>query len=121
MNVSTTVRFDDHAFINCCAVRDALSISAEPSDSAVSVNTCRENKDAVHLNGQGPRKWDSSAEGTRLRLDSLAVLNLPAAEKEPSASLQANGGPGKWSRRSMGVRRTFAAAKDLIHALLPQF
>jgi hypothetical protein len=34
---------------------------------------------------------------------------------------QANEELGKWSHPSMGVRRTFAAATDLIHALLPQF
>lgn len=33
---------------------------------------------------------------------------------------RANRELGKWSHRSMGVRRTFAAEKDLIHALLPR-
>jgi len=90
MNVSSTARLDSQAFLNshCHAARYPLPISTELFDSSVSGNTYREDGDPVYLSGQDRHRRDPSAEAPKLRIGSVAALNLPVAEKEPSASPQ---------------------------------
>jgi hypothetical protein len=133
MKLTGNTHSDNEARVDLSAraERDPLSANAELSGRALFANTSYEDENAVNLvdlNGQDPRRPTRLVETKGLRINSLATPNSPFLNGETSTSrhltqndivvLAGERGTWQWSLRSTGVRRTFAAEKDLTHELL---
>jgi hypothetical protein len=88
MKVTIIASFDNHASVDssCRAASYPLLAHDESSEDAVSLNTSREDDDAVHLNGQDRENRTPPVELSAFRSDSLAASNSPSLDRESSSA-----------------------------------
>ena len=86
MNVTIIASFDNHASVDSSwsAASYPLLANDESSEGAVSLNTSRENDDAV-LNGQDRENRTPPVELSAFRSDSIAASNFTSLDRESSS------------------------------------
>jgi hypothetical protein len=86
VKVTIIASFDNHASVDssCRAASYPLLANDESSEGAVSLNTSRENDDAV-LNGQDRENRTPPVELSAFRSDSIAASNFTSLDRESSS------------------------------------
>jgi hypothetical protein len=88
MNVTIIASFDNHASVDSSwsAASYPLLANDESVERAVSLDTCREGEDTVHLNDWDRESGPPPVELSALRSDSIAATNSPSLDRESSSS-----------------------------------